>query len=157
MILHRHRRPLRPKNNMQTVMVFGTFDGIHPGHESFLQQARDLGDRLVVSVASDKFVREIKKQEPLQSEQDRLWLILSHKLVDEAIVGDQVIGNFVGVQKIQPNIIALGYDQEQLSEKLHDWIKESGFDIKTITLKPHKPEKYKSSKLRNDSRKAVNA
>ena len=129
-------------------MVFGTFDGIHPGHDSFLSQARELGDRLVVSVASDQFVRELKKQEPLHGEQDRLQAIRSNELVDDAIVGDQVIGNFESVQKIQPDIIALGYDQEQLAEKLSEWITDTGSKIKVMTLKPHKPEKYKSSKLR---------
>ena len=133
---------------MKTVMVFGTFDGIHPGHDSFLSQARELGDQLVVSVASDKFVQELKKQEPLHNEQDRLQAVQGHELVDKVIIGDQVIGNFESVQKIQPDVIALGYDQEQLTKKLTEWIAETGSQIKTVTLKSHKPKTYKSSKLR---------
>lgn len=37
------------------VMVFGVFDGLHPGHRAFLRQARKKGDKLIVVVARDNF------------------------------------------------------------------------------------------------------
>ncbi|MFH1314850.1 MAG: adenylyltransferase/cytidyltransferase family protein [Candidatus Uhrbacteria bacterium] len=134
---------------MKTTLVFGTFDGIHPGHDSFLAQARQLGDKLVVSVASDQFVRIIKQREPLLNEQGRLQAIKGHELVDDAIIGDRAIGNFESVQKVNPDTIALGYDQDQLADKLSEWIKKTGSKIKVVRLKPYKPEQYKSTKLRD--------
>jgi len=132
---------------MITVMVFGTFDGIHPGHDSFLQQAKDLGDRLVVAVAPDQIVCKLKNRDPLCNESDRLSVLNNHELVDQVIVGDQKIGNFASVGRLNPDIIALGYDQNQLADKLSEWIKETGSKIKVVRLKPYKPEKYKSTKL----------
>ena len=45
---------------MKVVMVFGAFDGFHPGHLDFFKQARAYGDILVVSVGTDRNVEKIK-------------------------------------------------------------------------------------------------
>ena len=48
----------------QRVAVFGVFDGIHAGHQDFLRQAREYGDELVVIVARDKSVTQLKGKPP---------------------------------------------------------------------------------------------
>jgi len=45
---------------MKTVMTFGTFDIVHPGHIHFLQQAKTYGDRLITIVARDMNVQKFK-------------------------------------------------------------------------------------------------
>jgi FAD synthetase len=128
---------------MTTVMVFGTFDGIHPGHEAFLKQARELGDRLVAAVAPDKVVEKLKNRRTKEPENKRLESI--EKLVDKAVLGDVKIGAFQSVKQLNPDIIALGYDQDSLEEKLIEWIEQTGSKIKVVKLKPFKSDIYKSS------------
>ena len=68
---------------MVTVMATGTFDILHLGHIYFLKEAKKLGDKLVVIVATDSTVRRLK-HEPVTSENIRLSLIKELKIVDEA-------------------------------------------------------------------------
>ena len=49
---------------MIKVLVFGTFDIIHPGHVFFLNQAKKLGDFLCVVVSRDETVNELKREYP---------------------------------------------------------------------------------------------
>ena len=61
---------------MKKVIAFGTFDIFHLGHVSYLKQARKLGDYLVVIIARDKTVFQIKKQKTRNKEQERLKILL---------------------------------------------------------------------------------
>ncbi len=134
---------------MKTIMVFGVFDGIHPGHDSFLCQAKELGDQLVVAVARDNIVEKLKEHLPLQEEDTRIAAIRLHTCVDQAVFGDITLGSFESVYQVKPDVIALGYDQDVLGSKLQEWVRETKPDIKTVILKPYKPELYKSSYARH--------
>lgn len=94
---------------MVKVMASGVFDLIHPGHISYLNQAKALGDYLVVVVACDSTVRK-RKHEPITPEAMRAKIIASLKPVDEVIIGTD--GDmYETVRKVKPDIIALGFDQ----------------------------------------------
>ncbi len=134
---------------MKKVLVFGTFDKIHPGHESLLHQARELGDQLIVAVARDEFVRKKKGRIPALNERQREQLVLKNESVDKAILCDEKIGEFESVRSTNPDIIALGYDQDELARKLRSWLKNNGLKIQMVKLKPYKPEKYKTSYARH--------
>jgi FAD synthetase len=103
-------------------MATGTFDILHMGHIYFLKEAKKLGDTLVVVVACDKTVRRLK-HEPVTPEQMRLNLIKELRMVDDAVIGSED-DMFAVVEQIQPDIIALGYDQihdeKSLQKKLDD-------------------------------------
>ena len=60
---------------MRTVMTLGTFDLFHRGHLSILRRSLELGDRLIVGVATDRYVRDEKGVIPVYSQDDRLELI----------------------------------------------------------------------------------
>ena len=96
-------------------MATGTFDLLHPGHIYYLKEAKKLGDKLAVVVATDSTVRRLK-HEPVNPEEIRLNLIKELKIVDEAYLGheDDMYGI---VEDIKPDVIALGFDQ------LHDEIR----------------------------------
>ncbi len=131
------------------IMVFGTFDMIHPGHEDLFRQARALSSDpfLIVSVGRDSNVERIKGNRPRNSEHERLAMLAAHSLVDEAIFGDE-IGYMEHILQIRPDIIALGYDQEgEYVEKLLDALRTAGLDTRVVRLAAHKPEEYKTSKL----------
>ena len=134
---------------MTRIMVFGTFDMIHQGHEDFFRQARVLGEdpHLIVSVARDHSVERIKGARPRNSEADRLLAIELHKLVDEAILGDEK-GYLEHIKKAAPDIIALGYDQSgEYVENLERDLQKAGLSTKVVRLQPFQPEVFKTSKL----------
>jgi len=97
---------------MVKVMATGTFDLLHLGHIYYLKEAKSLGDRLAVVVATDSTVRRLK-HEPINPEKIRLELIKELKIVDEAYLGYEE-DMYEIVREIKPEIIALGFDQ------LHD-------------------------------------
>jgi len=99
--------------DMKTVMATGTFDIIHPGHGLFLKEAKKLGGesaRLVVVLARDSTVRS-KKRVPIVSESQRLEVVKMLKPVNEAYLGSET-DMFEIVEKIKPDIIAIGPDQK---------------------------------------------
>ena len=131
-------------------MVFGTFDVIHPGHEDFFRQARALSDDpiLIVSLARDSSVHRIKGARALSNEQARLEAMRNHPLIDDAVLGDEV-GYLDHIEKIRPDIIALGYDQfGEYVEDLERDLVSRGLMTKIIRLNAFEPERYKTSKLR---------
>lgn len=132
---------------MKTSLVFGTFDSIHPGHEYFLQKAYDNGERLIVVVARDSFVFSFKNKNPLHDEITRLHFIQNHKLVTEACLADVEIGSFSVLNKIRPDNICLGHDQDALAESLQNWMKTSGKHYHIKRIKPFKRDKYSSTLL----------
>jgi len=93
-------------------MATGTFDLLHLGHIYYLKEAKNLGDRLAVVVATDSTVRRLK-HEPINPEKIRLELIKELKIVDEAYLGYEE-DMYEIVREIKPEIIAIGFDQ------LHD-------------------------------------
>lgn len=128
------------------VMVFGTFDLLHDGHRHFLREAKKLGDYLVVVVARDSTVRTFKKHEPEHDEEKRRQAILDEHIADEVIFGDEVLGNWTPIRTHQPDIVALGYDQARLAEKLKT--SEFAENISLVTITSHEPDKFKSSFFR---------
>jgi FAD synthetase len=105
-------------------MASGVFDILHTGHISYLEQAKSMGDELVVVVACDATVRE-KKHEPITPERMRVRIVGSLKPVDRAIVGGD--GDmFDTVREIAPDVIVLGFDQTFDPEDLERRLAERG-------------------------------
>jgi cytidyltransferase-like protein len=121
---------------MKKIMVFGTFDRLHKGHIHFFKQARKYGDFLIAVVARDKNVKIIKGKLPRDQEKIRLSNV--KKFADKAILGSLKKG-YDHINKLKPDRICLGYDQEADLKKLKE------FKIPIKRLKSHKPHKYKSS------------
>jgi len=115
-------------------VVFGTFDRLHEGHVRFLGEARRRGDRLVALVSRDEFVRAFKSKQPVNPEQHRRRRLTELGLVDEALLSDPVPGTFEILRRLAPDLVCLGYDQDQLQESLEDWLKASSLDIPILRL-----------------------
>lgn len=132
------------------VMVFGTFDMIHKGHEDLFRQARALAAHpyLIVSVARDTSVIRIKGRAPSSGEEVRRARLSEHQLVDEAVLGDDD-GYVSHILAARPDIIALGYDQEgEYVVSLETDLANAGLHPQIVRLSPFEPETYKTSKLR---------
>jgi FAD synthetase len=129
---------------MSTVLVFGTFDLLHKGHQYFLYRARRRGDRLVVVVGTDRNVRKFKGRAPVEDEVERLRKVSELPFVDEAMFGREDLAYQRIISKVRPSMICLGYDQDSLG--LEKNIK--GKDIEIVRLEPYKESEFKSSILR---------
>lgn len=113
-------------------MATGTFDLLHLGHIYYLREAKKLGDKLAVVVATDSTVRRLK-HEPVNLEEIRLNLIKELKIVDEAYLGhEDDIYEIVG--EIKPDIIALGFDQFHDENKIKSELKKRNIDAKVVRL-----------------------
>ncbi|MGC8568220.1 MAG: adenylyltransferase/cytidyltransferase family protein [Candidatus Micrarchaeia archaeon] len=121
---------------MKKVMATGVFDILHPGHIYFLEEAKKLGDVLIVVVARDSTAARLKKL-PVLNEKDRLEIISSLKMVDKAILGDKN-NMFKTVAKIKPDIIALGYDQAFEEKWIEEQCRKLGLATKVVRIKKYK-------------------
>lgn len=119
---------------MQTVLVFGTFDRIHPGHRAFLERARALGDRLVVGVARDAHVRSLKHKEPRLDEEERRASVEQLEVVDEAVLCDEALGSYEILERVQPDTIAFGYDQTALEADIRRHLAKTGRSANLVRI-----------------------
>jgi len=121
---------------MVKVMATGTFDLLHQGHIYYLKEAKKLGDKLAVVVATDSTVRRLK-HEPVNPEEIRLTLIKELKVVDEAYIGHDD-DMYEIVEEIKPDIIALGFDQIHDENKIKKELEKRKIDVKVERLEEFK-------------------
>ena len=134
---------------MQRVLVFGTFDVVHPGHIHLFKEAKNFGDELFVVVARDETVLKIKGKLPLHDEKERLRQVNSLDVVNKAVLGNKG-DKFKVIEKLKPNIICIGYDQNSFNNTLQEELLKRNLSVKIIKFdKGHLPEVYKSSKIKN--------
>jgi len=114
------------------VMASGVFDILHPGHVFFLEEAKKLGDELVVVVARDSTARKLKHQ-PIMNEEIRAKMVYALKPVDKVVLGHED-DMFKTVEEIKPDIIALGYDQVFDENNIIKECKKRGMDVKVVRL-----------------------
>jgi D-beta-D-heptose 7-phosphate kinase/D-beta-D-heptose 1-phosphate adenosyltransferase len=130
-----------------TVLATGCYDLPHVGHIDLLNQARKLGDRLVVGINCDKRVRELKGEgKPIISQEDRAFALLNLKCVNEVVIFDEDTSAEC-IRRVKPDIYVKGadyrVDEIPLSER--QACEELGIEIKFI----NNVEKvgYKSSRV----------
>ena len=128
-------------------MAFGTFDLLHEGHKYYLKKCKEQGDYLVVVVARDKTITEVKGKKPLHSQAERLHDVQALPLVDKAVLGQEG-DKWKIIEEHKPNILCLGYDQKYFTENLEEGLKQRGLQVRVVRIKPYQPEIYKTSKLR---------
>ena len=136
---------------MKKVMVFGTFDIFHAGHKNFLRQARKYGTYLIVVVARDKTVAQVKGHQSMNDEKLRARTIRESLLTDMVILGS-LKDKYAVIKKYKPDIICLGYDQNFFIAGLESFLEKAGMSgLKIKRLKAYHPQTYKSSilKLKN--------
>lgn len=129
---------------MTLVVATGTFSVLHPGHITYLEEARKLGDRLIVIVARDEFVRKRKNSCPIPEEQ-RLAVVRALKPVDDAILGDTE-DIFKPIEELKPDIIALGKDQDFKEEELEVELSRRGLKAKVVRVQGYWESELDSSK-----------
>lgn len=121
------------------VLASGVFDLLHLGHVKFLEEAKKAGGRdakLIVIVARDSTVEKRKGIRPVIPENQRRTLVESLKVVDEAILGYEDFNMGKVIEKIKPDIIAVGHDSHMtgMEKAVRDYIKTRGLRIKIVKV-----------------------
>lgn len=117
------------------VLATGAFDLLHYGHLNFLQEAKKAGGRnakLIVIVARDKTVEARKGKNPIVPEDQRRALIEALKPVDAAILGFKDLNYAAVIGKLNPDIIAVGYDQSDIKKSTEEVIRRKGLKIRVF-------------------------
>lgn len=120
------------------VLTNGCFDLLHTGHVRYLEQARALGDALLVAVNSDRSVRELKGPDrPVNGESDRAEVLAALRCVDHVTVFDEKRVTGV-IRALRPAIYAKGgdYTPETLDPDERKALSEAGVEIRILQLVP---------------------
>ena len=128
---------VKKEKKRKIVLASGTFDLLHLGHVRFLEEAKKAGGKdaeLIVIVARDSTVKARKRKTPVMPEDQRRALVESLKVVDEAILGleDFSIDNVI--EKIKPDVIAVGHDQDGIEKELLKAIENEKFAIEVAKI-----------------------
>jgi FAD synthetase len=125
------------KNKQKIVLASGTFDLLHLGHVKFLEEAKKSGGenaKLVVIVARDSTVKARKNKNPVMPEDQRRALVESLKVVDEAILGWEDFSINKVIERIKPDVIAVGHDQDGIEKEVLKAIKENKVSIEVAKI-----------------------
>jgi FAD synthetase len=130
------------------VLASGVFDLLHLGHVRFLEEAKKAGGKdaeLIVIVARDNTIRKRKGMKPIMSEDQRRALVESLKVVDEAILGYENFNMDQVIDKIKPDIIAMGYDQKDMTDTVEKTVAKRGLSIKIVKIDKFREDELNSS------------
>ena len=98
------------RNGRRVVFTNGCFDLLHPGHIQCLEQARELGDVLIVGLNSDASVRQLKGEgRPLLPERERAEILAALESVDAVVIFDDLTPQRV-IARLLPDILVKGGD-----------------------------------------------
>ncbi len=129
-------RLLRDGQPVRVVFTNGCFDLLHLGHLRYLEDARALGDVLIVGVNSDSSVRKIKGHlRPIQGEEERSELLAGLQCVDFAVIFDTP-DPLPLIEMIQPDILVKGADWPEDQIVGADVVKQRGGRVARIPLTP---------------------
>ena len=122
------------------VVTNGCFDILHLGHVTYLENAHNYGDALLLGVNSDAAVRELKgPSRPLNSESDRASVLAALQSVDGVcIFGDKTATKFLSAA--QPDIYVKGgdYTLETLNQDERRAVESAGGKIVLVPFVPGK-------------------
>lgn len=123
--------------NKKIVLASGTFDLLHLGHVRFLEEAKRAGgndSELIVIVARDTTVKKRKGKSPVMPEDQRRALVESLKVVNEAILGWENFSIDKVIERIKPDIIAVGHDQHEIENEVQKAIEEKNIAIQVAKI-----------------------
>ena len=94
----------------RVVFTNGCFDILHLGHVKYLQEAKRLGDVLIVGLNSDESVRRLKgKRRPINPQFDRAYILASLEAVDYVVIFNEDTP-YELIKRVQPDILVKGAD-----------------------------------------------
>jgi len=132
----------------KVVLASGTFDLLHLGHVKYLEEAKKAGGEdaeLIVIVARDKTVEKRKGRKPVMPEDQRRALVESLKVVDEAILGFEDFDIGKVIERIRPDVIAVGHDQTDMERQVKKAVSERGLNVQVVKIGKFGKDEFNSS------------
>ena len=118
------------------VFTNGVFDLLHPGHLRYLQEARQLGDALVVGVNSDRSVRAIKgESRPVTPENERAEILAALTCVDVVVLFDEDTPLAL-IVRLQPDVLVKGADWPEDTMIGRDIVETRGGRVVRVPFEP---------------------
>ena len=122
------------RNGRKVVFTNGCFDLLHVGHITYLNEARGLGDVLVVGINTDRSVRSLKgPSRPIIPEQERSHLLASLECIDYVVLFDEETPRAL-IDRIRPDVLVKGADYSREEVVGHDIVESYGGEIRLIEL-----------------------
>lgn len=124
------------KKNKKVVFTNGCFDILHVGHVRYLQEAKSLGDHLIVGLNSDSSVKKLKgNNRPIQCEEERAEILLALKAVDDVCIFSEDTPLKL-IELIQPDVLVKGGDWSIDQIVGHDVVLASGGEVRSLQFVP---------------------
>jgi len=143
------RRFGRPRA-LKLVFTNGIFDLLHAGHLRSLEQARELGDQLVVAVNSDDSARRLKGPDrPYQSADDRARLLAGLRVVDAVTVFDEDTPAEL-LSALLPDVLVKGADYEGREIAGAAAVEAAGGEVILLDLVPGRSTTNLAGRIRGD-------
>jgi bifunctional protein rfaE, domain II len=122
------------ENGKKVVFTNGVFDILHIGHLTYLEEARGLGDVLIVGVNSDRSVKTNKgDKRPINPEENRAEMLLGLKFVDFTVIFDEKTPeNLLGLLKPDIHVKGGDYKKEDLPET--EIVEKNGGEVKILSF-----------------------
>lgn len=119
-------------HQQKIVFTNGCFDVLHFGHVYYLQQARQLGDLLVVGLNSDASVKRLKgDSRPINGEKERAYVLAALAFVDYVVVFEEDTPEKI-IKKVKPDVLVKGGDYEISNIVGADFVQQNGGIVTTI-------------------------
>lgn len=117
------------------VFTNGVFDLLHRGHVTYLCQAADLGDVLVIGLNSDASVKKLNKgaNRPIQDEQTRALIAASLHVVSAVVIFEEETPAEL-IKTVQPNVLVKGGDWKPEQIAGYDTVTQAGGKVITIDV-----------------------
>ena len=135
------------------VLVAGKFDILHLGHLAYLEQSRELAGpdgELIVIIARDDTIERERGAPPVFPQEQRRRLVEGLAIVDRAIIGYETDNHTMIVKDLEPDIVALGYDQRTDIDALEKSFQEKGLKTKITRLEKLDADGlYSSTRIRS--------
>ena len=116
------------------VFTNGCFDLLHVGHVRYLDQAKKLGDFLIIGLNSDSSVKELKGEDrPINSFEDRATLLSAIESVDSVIMFEEQTPENL-IKDIVPDILVKGGDYNIEDIVGYQTVMQNGGQVKTLSF-----------------------
>jgi FAD synthetase len=135
---------------VKRILAAGKFDILHLGHLAYLEQAKELGGsegELVVVIALDKTIEKERGAPPVFPQEQRRRIVESLEVVDRAVLGYETEDHTKIVLDVNPDIVALGYDQQTNVDTLQKLFNERELKTKIVRLEKREANGLCSSTL----------
>lgn len=120
--------------NKKIVFTNGCFDLLHVGHVTYLEEAKRLGDVLIVGINTDESVKKLKgPTRPIQNENDRSAILAALKAVDHTILfSEETPLNLI--KSIRPDVLVKGGDWKIEQIVGSDFVLSYGGSVKSLNF-----------------------